>query len=120
MALGARLLAACYDLADDLTAAGVPASVDRSKVSTPGAWVTPASLDTLSLGGDGTARVDVVLVVAPGSDTATLTALADLLDRAMAGAQLVAAEPVDTSWVLQLPHSPTPLPAFRLPVDLDL
>lgn len=122
--LGTRLLAACSELADQITAAGVDATVDRSKVRLPGAFVHPESLDLLNLAGDGTARVHVTLVVPDSGDWSSTVALAELLNvvlDATSGAPLlIPAEPVDTSWALSLPHSTSAYPAFRVSVDLDV
>jgi hypothetical protein len=115
--LGARLLAACDELATRLAAAGVPATLDRDTVQLPGAWLVPATLDLTTLGGDGTARVDVVLVAGLHDNRAVLTALAGLLDQCLA-ALVVPAEPVDTSWAVALREQT--FPAWRLPVDLDI
>lgn len=114
------MVAMLRELADQLTEAGVPASLERSKTQTPGAWVTPANVDLTTLGGDGTARVHVHLVVADSGDVASLEALSKLLDAVTTGIPplLIPAEPVDTSWALVIRD--TPLPAFRVAVDCDL
>ena len=121
MDLGSRMVDACRGLAADLTAAGVPADVERAKVRVPGAWIAPQSIDVTTLGGDGTARINIVLVVADNGDLSSHIALAGLLDKCLSTpVSLVPAEPVDTGWAFVLPHSQTPMPAYRLPVDLDL
>jgi hypothetical protein len=121
MDLGARMVDACKALAIDLTEAGVPASVERSQVNAGGAWIAPQSIDLTTLGGDGVARVHVVLVAPDSGDLASHVVLAGLLDKCLSDpVRLVPAEPVDTGWILVLPHTQTPYPAYRLPVDVDL
>lgn len=113
-----RLLNACDALAAELTTAGVRASVERAKVTTPGAWVSPQNVEITTLSGGGTARVDVVLVAGDTGDRPALQALEGLLDKVLALDHLAVTEPVDTSWALVLTGSP--LPAFRLVIQLDL
>ena len=121
MDLGARMVTACRALAVDLTEAGVPADVERGKVNPGGAWIAPQTIDLTTLGGDGTARVHVILVAPDNGDLASHLALTGLLDKCLsAPVSLVPAEPIDTGWAVVLPHSQTPFPAYRLPVDLDL
>jgi hypothetical protein len=112
------LVAACQGLAADLTAAGVPASVERGKVQTPGAWVAPQQVDITTLAGGGTVTVDVVLVVGDHGDLPVLAALDGLLDKVLT-LDLPFTAPVDTSYALALPDR-SPLPAFRVPVEIDL
>lgn len=119
--LGARMVAACRALAVDLTEAGIPADVERARVNPGGAWITPQTVDLTTLGGDGTLRAHVVLVAPDTGDLASHVVLAGLLDKCLSDpVRLVPAEPVDTGWAVVLPHTQTPFPAYRLPVDLDL
>jgi len=119
--LGARMVAACRALAVDLTEAGIPADVERARVNPGGAWVAPQSVDLTTLSGSGTVRVHVILVAADNGDVSSHLTLAGLLDVCLSDpVRLVPAEPVDTGWAVVLLHSQTPLPAYRLPVDLDL
>lgn len=121
MDLGARMVTACRALAVDLTEAGVPADVERAKVNPGGAWVVPVSLDLTTLGGGGTCRAHVVLVAPDNGDLASHMLLAGLLDKCLSPpVGLVPADEIDTGWIVVLPHSQTPYPAYRLPVDLDL
>jgi len=112
-----RLVQRLYELAADLTAADVHASPERSKVLTPGAWITPQSVDITTLDGSGTAQVDVILVVGDTGEGHALAALDLLLDKVLA-LGLALTEPVDTAYALTLTGSR--LPAFRVPVELDL
>ena len=121
MDLGARMVTACKGLAVDLTEAGIVASVDRARVNPGGAWIAPQSIDLTTLGGSGVARVHVILIAPDTGDLASHTVLSDLLDICLSPPlSLVPAEPVDTGWAVVLPHTQTPFPAYRLPVDLDL
>lgn len=118
MSWAEHLVPACQDLADRLTAAGVPATLSRSQLRVPGAWVMPASGRQLTLSGAGTLRANVLLVApsAGNKDREALEDLQGLLVRALT--VLVPDEDVDTSVVF--PHNNNALPAFRLVVDLDL
>jgi hypothetical protein len=121
MDLGSRMVTACRALAADLTSAGIPADVERSKVNPGGAWIAPQTIDLTTLGGSGTARVHVILVSGDRGDLESHIELSRLLDLCMsAPVDLIPAEEVDTGWAVVLPHSQTPFPAYRLPVDLDL
>jgi hypothetical protein len=115
--LGTRLLDACGDLRQRLVAAGIPATLDRSDLNAGGAFIAPQTLDLTTLGGDGTARIDVYLVTVDHGDAATHRALAPLLDR-MVAALLVPAEPVDLGYALAVRD--TTYAAYRVPLDLDL
>lgn len=120
MTYAARLVPALKSLCAQLTAAGVPASLDRATMKVPGAWVRP---DTTS-GDDnlrdssstGTARVSVLLVAPTAGDAEALADLARLLDKTLA--VIDPDDDVDTSVVL--PIRSTNHPAFRVVVDLPL
>lgn len=119
--LGYRLVAACRQLAADLTAVGIPADVERTRVRAPGAWITPQSVDITTLAGGGTARVHVVLVAPDNGEFAALEQLAELLDQFLATGHCWAdGETVDTAWAAVIGPNSSPVPAFRIPVDLDL
>lgn len=110
-------------LADAITAAGVAASYDENDVAVPGAWLRamPIKYDarTLSGGASSTARVDVFLIVGAGSTGPAQDALAELYDQVVPD---VLVPDADAEWTsVALPSDPsTPLPALRLPVDLNL
>lgn len=112
-----RLVAALEELTADLLEAGVRASLVRSEVNTPGAWVNPETVDITTLDGSGTCGVDVFLVVGDVGALASLTALDGLLDKLLA-AGIYPTEPIDTSYALVL--TGPPLPAFRVRVTIDL
>lgn len=111
------LLAACDALVAALTVAGVPASINRAQVNTPGAWVSPQSVTVTTLAGGATADIDVVLVAGDTGDREALKILESLLTKVLA-LDLEFTGPVDTSYALVL--TGPPLPAFRVPVSLDL
>lgn len=119
---GTWLLEAGRDLVRELDRADVSASMNRAQVHPPGVWVAPQSVDVLTLGGGAVGRFHLVLVVSDQDDLASHMALAALLDQVLAvdvfGGRLVPVEPVDTSWALVVRD--TPLPAYRLAVDIDL
>lgn len=116
MSWARNIVPACQELADLLTAAGVPATLDRAKLNLPGAWVTPGKGRQLTLAGAGRLSASVLLVTNAESDLEQLEALADLLDQALT--VVTPDEDVDTSVVL--PIRGNPLPAFRLVVNLKL
>jgi hypothetical protein len=115
MSWATRLIPACQGVADALTAAGVPATLNRTSLQVPGAWVRPDTVARFTLRG-GTARLSVLLVVPQAGDLEALEDLMGVLEKA-----LTVIEPdddVDTSVVL--PHNGNALPAFRLVVDVNL
>lgn len=116
MTWAARIVPACQDLADRLTAAGVPATVDRRRLEVPGAWVTPETARPLTLAGTGRCRVSVLLVAPMGGDLEALGVLAGLLEKTLTVVR--PDDEVDTA--VLFPHNNNPHPAFRLPVDLTL
>lgn len=116
MSYAAALVPALRNLAGLLTAAGVPAGLDRSTMTVPGAWVTPATARQVTLSGAGRARAHVLLVTTAGNDSEALEGLSGLLDRALT--VISPDEDVDTSVVLSVRNNS--LPAFRLAVDLTL
>lgn len=118
MSYATRLVPALQELADALTAAGVPATLSRSNLRVPGAWIRPDTATVHTLAGGGRVRASVLLV-APGAnanDGEALDDLCGLLDAALT--VLDPDDDVDTSVVL--PVGSNALPAFRLEVDLDL
>jgi len=117
MSYATRIAPALAEVVQLLTAAGVPATTQRDKIQTPGAFVGPASVSMVpTLGGGSVAVLRAhVLLVARDNDKA-LEELARLLDAALG--VLEPDEDVDASLVF--PINNNPLPAWRLVVDLDL
>jgi len=120
MSYPSRIVPTLQALCAQLEDAGIRASVDRSKVNAPGAWVSPQLTTTHTLDASGRMRVHVYLIGPTGADDLTvLKTLAGLLDLALT--VLTPDEDVDTSYSVALPHTPTAtFPAFRLVVDVDL
>lgn len=116
MTWATQLVPACRDLRDRLAGAGIPATLDRSSLPVPGAFVTPASGEALTLKGAGRLTVNILLVVQPAGDLEALTGLAELLAKTLT--VLTPDGPVDTSVVF--PHNNNLHPAFRVPVVLKL
>lgn len=106
-------------VADALTAAGVPASIDPRDVNPPAAWVHLGQWTYDTLCGDVTNAQLVVDLVAP--DIGVSDALA-LLDDLEAGAVLVLGPPRDpvTPTTLQLPSDGTALPCYRMTYQVEL
>lgn len=110
-------------LAAAITAAGVPATYDENEVGVPGAWLRamPIKYDAQLLDGttSSTARVDVYLIVGAGSTGPAQKALAELYDQIVP--DLLVPDDAAEWTAVALPSDPTtPLPALRLPVDLNL
>lgn len=114
----ATLVETLDQLAEALTAAGVPAAVDENDVPVPGAWLSVRGPSWPTLRGIRW-RVDVLLIVGAGSTLPALTELEQLLLKVVPDVLTPdeAAEVVTVS----LPADPTTaLPALRLPLDIDL
>lgn len=113
-----QVLAELEALAEALTAVGVPASVEPSEVQVPGAWVTARTAVIETLAGGGTLHAYVYLIAPDNGIRQSHEELGRLLAR------------MPDTWVagelslnegVALPANPnTPLPAYRVPVDLDL
>lgn len=97
---------------------GIPTSLEPAQVQVPGAWVSFAQASAETMSGYAL-RFNVFLIVgAAESQLQTMDALARLLARA-----LDVVEPEDDSPIIAttvtLPTNPaTPLPAYRLVVDV--
>lgn len=113
-----RIVPACKELQQVLTAAGVPATLSRSSLRVPGAWISPATANGKTLDGTGRANVDVLLVVPAQADEEALGDLQDLLSKAISVVRPAPGTDVDTSVIF--PHNNNALPAFRLVVALSL
>lgn len=123
MDLAERIVPGLQGLAEELTAAGVPTSLERTRVNPPGAWLTAQGITSVYLDGSGTIRAHLFLIGrASQGDVATLTALSGLLQKALPVVSLADdVDNLDMSYQVALPHTPeTTFPAFRLLVDIDL
>jgi hypothetical protein len=116
--------AACAELVGELTAAGFRASVDPDELVTdPGCiWVQPREVRDYTLAGGGTLVAWLYLIVANVETPQAMTLLDDALEGVLDLVDVAASDDViDLSSAVILPSSPTtPLPAYRLAVELDL
>lgn len=112
------LASALETLAETITTeAGIPATTDPRNVNPPGAWVGLDQLtDPILYGGWATATAVVMLVAPDVGHPRALTILSDLLDT------LGVAVPVSTvaADTATLSASPTPLPALRCTVQIEV
>lgn len=114
----------CAELVTVLKQAGFTgSSVDPAEVNPPAAvYVQPRALDALTLGGGGRLLVWLYLIVPDVDPAHAMT----LLDDGLAGLldlDLDLADddaPIDLNAAIVLPHTTTPLPAYRVAVHLEL
>lgn len=120
--LGAAIIAATQQLSDRLNAAGVNCAVDASSVEAPGGWVQPRALELDRMDGGGTLTVRVYLVAPDDEETNVLTALGELLQKAVAVARPNTAsdngELIDVHASLKLPEFDAAMPAFTYSTDI--
>lgn len=102
-------------LVDTLTGVEVPASTDPAEVNTPGAWVALDRLEPLTLSG-GFRVVCSVYLIAP--DTNVMRATEQLAPMLRQLLTVITPDGAITTQGVVLPDSSTPLPAFRVPVNL--
>lgn len=114
-----RALAALQETAARLTTAGVRTSLERGEVHLPGAWLAGQTAQLVTLAGGARLRCHLYLVVADNGDIPSSKQLWQLLDKTLA--VLDPDGDIDTTYGLVLPSNPqVPLPAFRVPFDLDI
>jgi len=115
---------ACLALAARLSdpAVGLPAGIDPQELSPPCAWITPREIRDPTLGAAATLVVWVYLITGNVDPADAMGRLDDQLD-----GLLEVVDPADSDDVIDLaasvilPANPTtPLPAYRVAVDLDL
>jgi hypothetical protein len=117
------IAAACAELVGTLKADGFAVSLDPAELPADVAcvWVQPREVRDYTLAGGARLVVWLYLIV-PNVETA---AALRLLDDALEGV-LERYSPADSDDLIDLtasvllPHTTTPLPAFRVAVDLDL
>jgi hypothetical protein len=120
--------AACAELLALLKGAGFGGSaIDPAELNPPGAvWIQPQDIHDLDLSGGGELTVWLYLI-APDTDYVHsmtllddgLEGLLELLDET--GISLADTDPpIDLKAAILLPDTPSPLPAYRLAVDLEL
>jgi hypothetical protein len=96
---------------------------NRARWPVPGAWVQARQVDQLRPAGGGNLQAYVWLIAPDTGTGPALDTLADLLDVALAVLEpstWADGEVIDTGQAVVLPHTATPLPAFRLAVDIDI
>lgn len=106
------------DIAEMVTAAGVPAAVDPRDLNLPGAWVTPGlvSFDVLDV--DTAFMTFDIYLVAPDHGAAhSLNSLGDMLAKIRPALQVGEAMPV----MVNLPnHGAEALPALLISIDAQI
>lgn len=101
-------------LAALLRGAGMRAASDPADVNTPGAFVSLAQAEPLTVGDGWDHQLMVYLVVPEASHKMVLRSLQNLYDQ-LEAAGVTPDGPV-LPWALVLPGSPAQLPALRVPV----
>jgi len=106
------------DIADMVTAAGVPAAVDPRNLNLPGAWVTPGlvSFDVLDTD-TAFMRMEVYLVAPDHGAVLSLNNLGDMLAKVRSALPVGEAQPV----MVNLPnHGADPMPALLISIDATI
>jgi hypothetical protein len=120
--------AACAELLALLKAGGFTGSaIDPAELNPPGAvWIQPQDIHDLDLAGGADLTVWLYLI-APNTDYVhSMTLLDDGLEGLLellgeSGIPLADADPpIDLKAAILLPDTASPLPAYRLAVDLEL
>lgn len=121
---GERARLALAELVGLLEDAEVPAALDPSDVHVGddgGAWVHLVALRPLSLSGAWQADAAVYVLARDTDTTEVLTDLGDMLDAALTVcAELLHPDEDITTESLDLPGGGSGLPAYRIPVQLDI
>lgn len=116
--------AAVAELVDRLGAAGMRASADPEGLAPDPVcvWVTPRSIRDYTLGGGATLVAWCYLIAGNYDTPQAMTLLDDLLDGVLELVDVADSDDViDLASAVALPTNPsTPLPAYRVAVDLDL
>lgn len=120
----ADVRAACLALVDQLKApeVGLSADIDPGALNPPCVWVQPRQIRDRRLGG-GATLVAWCYVISGSTDTAAaMGALDDALAPLLEVVDVAESDDViDLAAAVILPTNPgTPLPAYRVAVDLDL
>jgi hypothetical protein len=112
-----RIRDALTPVRDALAGAGVPCSLDPATVQVPGAWLTPRSVDQLTMRGLGRLTYHLYLIAPAVPALQALDILNGLYEAAWPVIDPVTEEGdvVDLAQGVALPANPgTALPAFRL------
>lgn len=115
-------------LVEQLKTAGLTGShYDPERVSPPAAaWVQARAIRDITLGGGATLVVWIYLLALPGEDEGVAEVFGKLddalavLDELGLSLDDTDGDAVDLTAAVLLPDRQTPLPAFRLAVELDL
>lgn len=104
-----------------LSTQGIPATADPTEVNPPGAWLAARTLGQGYFDGSFDVNVDVYLIVGDNGTIHALTALEDLLAKAMLAFReyglAVTATALDQG--VTLPAGGGPLPSFMLSVQVE-
>lgn len=103
------------EIAEALTSAGVPTTLDPTTVPVPGAWLTLQAVTPDLLGGLVSAVAELVLVAPDVGHVAAMTYLLDMYGDVIG---LITAASQGTPDAVALPGHPGPLPALRLTFPL--
>lgn len=103
------------DVAEALTAAGIPSSTDPTTVPVPGCWVTVDTMNADRLAGDWSVTGALYLFARDNGHNAAIAVLSAMI-ATVAEVFPSAATAVPDS--LALPGHPGPLPAFRITIDI--
>jgi hypothetical protein len=115
--------AAVGDLVGQLRADGYNASLDPAQLSADTAcvWVSPREVRGWTLAGGARCLVWLYLIVPNVEYADALRLLDDALDGVLDRyGPAEDDDTVDLTTAVTLPHTTTPLPAFRVAIDLDL
>jgi hypothetical protein len=106
------------DLVGRLKEAGISASFDAGEVDVPGVWLASQNVNVQTLDGGATHLVWAYLLAPDNGVDDAHAGLRKLLDEVL---EVIDPDgPVTTNESVILPDNPTPLPAYRLPVELDV
>lgn len=112
-----NLGSALEQLAAELTAAGVPTTVDPGAIVIPGAWLTLRHIHDWRLDGSGTARLMLYLVAGDYPTPATLDELGELLAKV---ADYTVEGMVEAVTLAMPNYSAAGLPALAVPIEVEI
>lgn len=105
-------------LVDALDGVGITASAEAQDVPVPGSWLACRQLEKINRCLYAL-TVDVYLIVPDAGPLVALDNLGTMLTSALSVLP-APAYAVDLAAAVILPHDGTPLPAFRIPITLDI
>lgn len=106
---------------DQLAGGGLPTSLEPAGTQVPGAWLSARSIVDETIGGGAQLRCYLYLLAGDVGVIEAHDILAGLLDiaRTVLVDELADDEDISTAEAVALPDT-SPLPAYRVTVDLDL